>query len=148
MILLRGGGLGIKDAVADVERSERDDQLRHRLVTSDAAETRRRVGHGGNGPAQDHLTVAPALDSDAQRADGADEVLDCVGRGEDAFLAPGQPQPHHGERLIEPRLDGGRGARVFGPQSPSQVGQEFLRAVRVAAAVRLSERLAAGWLPA
>ena len=72
--------------------AQRGDQDRHRAIAGELAEAALGLEHTGGGPAQHHGAALPASDPASDLAHPAEQVLDQVGRGQNALEVLGQLQ--------------------------------------------------------
>jgi hypothetical protein len=79
-------------------------------------------------PAADHPLASPPLDVAADAPKRAVHVLDGVGRREGAAERGRQPEPQHGERLIEALAKtAGRAVFTVGVEPGGELEQQLLR---------------------
>ena len=91
----------------------------------DPPKARRRAPERQADPAPNHPPVPPALDVARDVADGADHVLDAIGRREEALQARRQPQRQNREGFLEPFAQTGRGVHVAIALEPRRQGVEL-----------------------
>lgn len=92
-----------------------------------APKTRRSIGDRRDGPAQDHLAVAPPLHSRRYPSQRADHVLDRVRRRKPAFEPRRNAEPFHRECLVEALLERRSSARMLVAEPAHEVREHPLR---------------------
>lgn len=93
-------GFGLVNTVEPIA-SKGEHEGREITVALDAPEALMSVGHGEADPTADHGSAAPALDVARDLADGADEVLDAVGRREASAKRRRKIELDDGQSLLE-----------------------------------------------
>ena len=97
--------------------------------------------HTRRSPSQHHGSPLPEFHSPTDVAHSAEQVLDQVGRGQHSLQARWQPEPHHGERLIQPFAQRDRRTGMLRGELAHQVLEQPTGMLRTTGSVALVHAL-------